>query len=125
RAAQTRLDAATKNVRIQERRVNELNEKLKVAQQRLKEQQVKNSQLELDLKTRDAHIDKLRTQQQNAKTNKEYQTFLIEINTEKVDKNKIEEESLKVMEEVEKSQNEVKELTTSVETERTKLDTMK
>src|SRR5438132_598938 len=89
RTAQDRLDAATKNVRIQERRVNEINEKLKTAQQRLKEQQVKNSQLDLDLKTRDAHIDKLRTQQQNAKTNKEYQAFLIEINTEKVDKGKI------------------------------------
>src|SRR5436189_5399276 len=125
REAQARLDAATKDVRVQERKVNDLAEKHKLAQAKLREAQSKQGQLDLDLKSRDAHIDKLRTQQQNAKNNKEYQAFLVEINTEKVDKAKIEEESLKVMEEVEKSQAEVKELSTSVESESSKRDTMK
>ena len=39
RAAQERLDAATKNVRIQERRTNDLAEKIRQAQAALKEQQ--------------------------------------------------------------------------------------
>ena len=76
REAQARLDAATKDVRIQERRVNDLAEKHKLASTRLREAQSKQGQLDLDLKTRDAHIEKLRTQQQNAKNNKEYQAFL-------------------------------------------------
>src|SRR5215212_5834907 len=125
REAQSRLDAATKNVRVQERRVNDLSEKIKVAQQKHREQQTKTSQLELDLKTRDAHIDKLRGQQQNAKNNKEYQTFLIEINTEKVDKAKIEEEAMTAMEVVETGAAEIKELTTTLESEKNKLDSMK
>jgi predicted nucleic acid-binding Zn-ribbon protein len=125
REAQSRLDAVTKNVRVQERRVNELAEKLKLAQSQLREQQAHAANLELDLKTRDAHIDKLRTQQQNAKNNKEYQTFLIEINTQKVDRNKVEEETIKALEAVERTQGEIKELTGIVENETGKLTSMR
>lgn len=125
RAAQERLDAATKNVRVQERKVNDLAEKLKLAQTTLRESQSKSGQLELDLKTRDAHIEKLRTQQQNAKNNKEYQAFLVEINTEKVDKGKVEEELIRQMEAVEKGQTEQKDLTALHESESTKLQTMR
>lgn len=124
REAQGRLDAASKNVRIQERRVNDLAERLKLASARLRDAQSQAGQLELDLKTRDAHIEKLRTQQQTAKNNKEYQTFLIEINTEKVDRGKIEEQAMKALEDVEKLQAEVKELTAGQEAEQTKLGTM-
>jgi predicted nucleic acid-binding Zn-ribbon protein len=125
REAQSRLDAVTRNVRIQQRRVDDLAEKLKLGQSRLKEQQAKSANLELDLKTRDAHIEKLRTQQQNAKNNKEYQTFLIEINTLKVDRNKVEEETMAALESVERGQGEIKELTSSHEAEQAKLTSMR
>jgi predicted nucleic acid-binding Zn-ribbon protein len=125
REAQARLDAASKGVRIQERRTNDLAERIKLNQTQLREQQAKGGNLELDIKTRDAHIEKLRTQQQTAKNNKEYQAFLIEINTSKVDRGKVEEETLKVMEQVEKLQAELKDLTAQHETERTKLEQMK
>lgn len=125
REAQARLDAATKDVRIQERKVHDLDEKHKLASARLMESQSRQGQLDLDLKTRDAHIEKLRTQQQNAKNNKEYQAFLVEINTEKVDRAKVEEELLKVMEQVEKGQTETKDLSALVEAERGKLESMR
>ena len=125
REAQARLDAATKDVRIQERRVNDLAEKHKLASTKLREAQSKQGQLDLDLKSRDAHIDKLRTQQQNAKNNKEYQTFLVEINTGKVDRSKVEEETLKLMEQIEKQQAEAKELAATLATEQTKLESMR
>src|ERR1041385_3670288 len=117
REAQSRLDAATKDVRIQERRVSDLAEKHKLASTKLREAQSKQGQLDLDLKTRDAHIEKLRTQQQNAKNNKEYQAFLVEINTGKVDRNKIEEEALKLLEENEKALAAIKEMQTQQEGE--------
>jgi len=125
REAQGRLDAVTRNARIQERKVNDLSEKLKADQHKLQEEKSKLGQLELDIKSRDARIEKLRTQQQNSKTNKEYQAFLVEINTEKVDKAKIEDETMKVMEVVEKGSNEVKELSALLESEKGKLATMK
>lgn len=125
REAQSRLDAVTRNVRIQQRRVDDLAEKLKLGQAKLKEQQARSANLELDLKTRDAHIEKLRTQQQNAKNNKEYQTFLIEINTLKVDRNKVEEETMASLESVERGQGEIKELAASHEAEQAKLTAMR
>src|ERR1700689_3405933 len=97
REAQSRLDAVSKNVRIQERKVNELSERHRLSQTTLKEQQSQAAQHDLDLKTREAKIERLRSQQQNAKNNREYQAFLIEINTEKLDKGKVEEELLTVM----------------------------
>jgi predicted nucleic acid-binding Zn-ribbon protein len=121
REAQGRLEATTKNVRIQERRVRDLNERIAASTKTLKEQQAKGANLDLDLKTRDAHIEKLRTQQQQAKTNKEYQAFLVEINTGKVDRNKVEEDALKTLEGIEKLQAEIKELNTQLEGEKTKL----
>ena len=125
REAQERLEAATKNVRIQERKVNDLTEKLKLAQARHKELQAKSANLDLDLRSRDAHIEKLRTQQQVAKNNKEYQAFLIEINTHKLDRSKVEEDTMKVMEETETASKETAELTTVLEAERTKLTQIK
>ena len=125
RDAESRLDAVTKNVRIQERRINDLSEKLRLAQSKLREAQTQSGSLDLDLKSRDAHIEKLRTQQQTAKNNKEYQTFLIEINTAKVDRSKVEEQTLKTMEQVETLQNEVKTLAASVEAEQAKLAQMR
>jgi predicted nucleic acid-binding Zn-ribbon protein len=125
RASRDRLDAATKNVRVQERRVNDLREKLQQAQSQLKEKQARSGTLDLDLKSREGHIEKLRTQQQNTTSNKEYQALLIGINTEKVDRNKVEEELLKVMEAVEQGQKSVAELSSHLESEQGKLETMK
>jgi predicted nucleic acid-binding Zn-ribbon protein len=124
REAQGRLDATTKNVRIQERRTRDLTERITASQTDLTKKQAHAGALDLDLKTRDAHIEKLRTQQQQAKNNKEYQAFLIEINTGKVDRNKVEEEAIAVMEENEKLAATIKELQTQLEGEKSKLATM-
>ena len=125
RAAQARLDAASKNVRVQQRRVDDLAERHRLGQSKLMESKSQSNNMELDLKTRDEHIEKLRTQQTNSKNNKEYQAFLIEISTEKVDKGKIEDELMKLMEQVESSQKEAGELSTQLESESAKLATMK
>lgn len=125
REAEGKLNAATKNVRVQERRVSDLTHRLTEAQNKLRTDQARATTLDLDLKSRDAHIEKLRTQQQAAKTNKEYQTFLIEINTLKVDKSKIEDETIALMELVEKQQGEIAGMTTQLEGERARLEAMR
>jgi hypothetical protein len=125
RAAQARLEAAQRSVRIQERRLGDLSEKSKLAQTTLREKQARAGQLDLELRSRDAHIERLRVQQQTAKNNKEYQAFLIEINTGKVDRAKIEEEAIAVMGSVEKGQTEAAVLETQVRQEKAKLDEMK
>lgn len=124
REAQGRLDAVAKNVRIQERRVNDLTQKHQQSHAKLREVQTRSAQLDLEIKSRDAHIEKLRTQQQTAKNNKEYQTFLVEINTQKVDRGKIEEEGMKSLEAVDQAQQEMTTLGQQLESEKAKLGTM-
>lgn len=125
RQAQARYDAAAKNVRMQERRLDELKAKLATTSASLRELQTRAASIDLDIKTRDARIERFRSQQQTAKNNKEYQTFLIEINTEKVDKAKIEDELLKVMEQVEGVQAETTQFAAQVEAESQKLISMR
>jgi predicted nucleic acid-binding Zn-ribbon protein len=125
RDAQERLDAATKNARLQDRRVNDAAAKLKALQQSVRELSSKSGNLDLDLRSRDAHIEKLRTQQQVAKNNKEYQAFLVEINTQKVDKSKVEEQTMAVMTELETAQKAATEAATVLESEQAKLAQLK
>jgi predicted nucleic acid-binding Zn-ribbon protein len=125
RQAQGRLDVATKDVRVQERRVHDLAERHKLAQSTLRETQSKAGTLELDLRSRDAHIEKLRGRQQNTTVNKEYQATLIEIKTCKDDRDKVEDETMKLLESVERGQAELKSLADQMEAEKAKLVTMK
>jgi uncharacterized protein len=125
REAQERYDHAARSVRIQERKVNELTTRVQATQQTLRENQSKAAQFDLDIKTRDAKIEKFRTQQQQAKNAKEYQAFLVEINTEKAERNKVEDETLKVLEQVERLQGEAKTLTAQLDEERKRLDELK
>ena len=110
REAQERLDSATKNVRVQDRRVNDVTEKHRLAVANHKSVLTQSSSSELDLKSREAHVEKLREQQQLAKTDKEYKVFLVEINTQKVDKAKVEEATMALMETAETAGKEVADL---------------
>lgn len=125
REAQERLDAASKDLRVQQRRVTDLTEKQKTAATTLTQTQAQAKSIELDLKSREEHIEKLRTQQQNAKNNKEYQAFLIEISTEKADRQKIEEQLLGLMEKTEADQKAATEATGLLEAENAKLEATK
>ena len=124
RDAQARLEAATKSVRIQQRKVNDLAERIRAGQQALKQQQATGMRLDVELRSKDQHIEKLRTQQQNARNDREYKAFIVEINTGKVDRSKIEEEAVKVLEATERQQAELKDAQAALEAEQQKLATM-
>ncbi len=125
RSAQSRYDAAARGVRVQERRVTDLRNRLEELQRRQQEAQARANTLELDLKARDAHIEKLRTQQQNSRNNREYQAILLEINTQKIDRGKVEDAAIKAMEEVERNAAEIQNLTNQLQTETAKLEQMR
>lgn len=125
REAQARLDAVTKNVRLQERKVADLTAREAASKAELAKLQARAGELDLEIKSRDAKIESLRNQQQQAQTNREYQAFLIQINTHKVDKGKLEEEALALLERVEKLNAETQTLLAQRDAESAKLETMK
>jgi predicted nucleic acid-binding Zn-ribbon protein len=124
RQAQERLDSASRGVRVQKRKVTDLQQKLDTLSQKLKKEQAQAAEMESNIQAYEARIEKLRTQQQTASNNKEYQAFLIEINTQKTDKKKIEDQTIGVMESVEKSSNEATQLKGQLETEQATLATL-
>lgn len=115
RQARQRLEEATRNVRIRERRMNGLREQLQSAQETLRNNQTRGAELDLDLKSRDAHLEKLRAQQLNAQNDKIYKALLVEINTEKVDRAKVEDQALTAMQAIEQGQKEAAELAEQVQ----------
>jgi uncharacterized protein len=121
REAQANLENASRSVRLLERRVKELTERSAAVLVELRQSQARYGQLELDIRSREEHIEKLRSQQQNSKTHKEYQAFLTEINTAKIDKSKVEDEALKAMVAVDAAQKEAEQTSIQLEAEKKKL----
>ncbi len=121
REAQRKLDSATRNVRLQQRKVDDLTSRQQTTADALIKQRAKGGELDLEIKSKDEKVEHLRQQQASAQTNREYQAFLIEINTHKVDKAKIEEEAFKIMEAVDALQKETESLATQLAAESAKL----
>jgi len=121
REAVARLDAITREVRSQEARNTTTSSRLVSAQAKLLDLQAKSANHDLDLKMREDHIEKLRNRQTLAANNKEYQALLVEINTAKVDRAKVEEATIKVMEQVEAVSSEVKNVGASLASDQVKL----
>jgi uncharacterized protein len=125
RAAMAKLDAVSKNVRLQENKVNYLRGEHDTALKKSAELEGKARDLENDLRSRESRIDQLRQAQTNATDNKVYQQLIIEINTQKLDKGKIEEQALAAMEIASKQRTVLSGLKTQVEAETAKLELMR
>lgn len=104
RQAQANLDAATRGVRVQRKRAELAATAEAETHNRFKHAKAQQMELDSDLKARDVRIEHLRQQQQTAQNHKQYQTFLVEINTQKTDRGKVEEQAVAKLAEVEELQ---------------------
>ncbi|MDD5073517.1 MAG: C4-type zinc ribbon domain-containing protein [Candidatus Omnitrophica bacterium] len=93
--------AKPKLIQDLEVRRNEEQAAVKAIEEKIKDNQVKRKQRELDLSTKEEGIKKLQAQLYQLKTNKEYQTMQHEIEGQKADNSRIEDEILVFMEEAE------------------------
>mgnify|MGYP000047134216 CR=1 FL=1 len=119
-AAEERLRTESSSLRQHERRIADLEERQRLVHAKLMEQQSRDKQLELEIRAREEKIARFRTQQQEARTHKEYQAFVAEINAEKAQKAKLEDEKLEAMEQIEKIQAENESLLKQMAAEREK-----
>jgi predicted nucleic acid-binding Zn-ribbon protein len=124
RDARERLEQATKDIRIQQIKINDANEKLKVATQTFRKTQSNAAMLEIEIKSRDTKIEHFRVQQQQARNDKEYKAFIAQINTTKADRDKLEEHAVKTLDAVARLTTEVAALTEHATKEQAKLEEM-
>ncbi|MDD5326708.1 MAG: C4-type zinc ribbon domain-containing protein [Phycisphaerae bacterium] len=101
RAAKAKLARCRRNVIIQENQVRSLQNAYEAKKEEIQLTRVQSDRLELELKTRDEEIAKLRAHLNAAKTNKEYAAVLTQLNTTKADNSKYETQILDLMKDVE------------------------
>jgi predicted nucleic acid-binding Zn-ribbon protein len=122
RAAKAKLTRCRRNVILQENQVRTLTNAFEAKKEEIQLTKVQSERLELELKSRDESIAKLRTALNSAKTNKEYAALLTQLNTTKADNSKIETQILDLMKVIEADETECKDIQGQIEEHKTILD---
>jgi len=97
RAMRERLDAAERRKDAQERKLGQLKQEAAELGQRLKTNQAHAGNLENEAAGLEQRIVTQRDKMNNVTSNKEYSALLVEVNTLKADKNKIDDQQLESM----------------------------
>lgn len=109
-------------VRIQQIKLAELRQTEKEQHDQFLRVQKDTDALDLDLKARAAHVAKLRTQLNTAKTNKEYAAVLQEINTQKADETHVESSVMELLQEIDRKKTALDETRNQAEQIELKVD---
>jgi hypothetical protein len=122
RAAKAKLARCRRSVIIQENQVRTLQNSLEAKQEEIQLTKVQCDRLELELKTKDEEVTKLRAALNNAKTNKEYAALLTQLNTTKADNSKIEGQILELMKGIEADEAECEDIRRQMDEQKEKLE---
>jgi predicted nucleic acid-binding Zn-ribbon protein len=122
RAAKAKLARCRRNIIIQENQVRSLQNTLEAKKEEIQLTKVQSDRLELELKTRDEEIAKLRAHLNVAKTNKEYASILTQLNTTKADNSKIETQILELLKDTEADEAECENIQNQIEEQKQKLE---
>jgi predicted nucleic acid-binding Zn-ribbon protein len=122
RAAKAKLARCRRNVIIQENHVRSLQNAYEAKKEEIQLTKVQSDRLELELRTRDEEIAKLRAHLNAAKTNKEYAAVLTQLNTTKADNSKIETQILELLKDIETDQAECENLLNQINDGKSKLE---
>jgi predicted nucleic acid-binding Zn-ribbon protein len=125
RAVKAKLARCRRNVIIQENQIRSLQNALEAKQEEIQLTRVQADRLELELKSRDESIAKLRAALNMAKTNKEYAAILTELNTNKADNSKIENQILELMKAVEADQGDCTQMKQQIDEQKAKLESVR
>jgi len=122
RAAKAKLARSRRSIIIQENQIRSLQSALEAKKEELQLTKVQSNRLELELKTRDAEVNKLRAVLNTAKTNKEYAAVLTQLNTTRADNSKIENQILDLMKAVEMDEAECENIRRQIEGQKQELE---
>jgi predicted nucleic acid-binding Zn-ribbon protein len=121
-AEKAKLSRCRRNVVIQENLIRSLQNALEAKKEEIQLTRVQFDRLELELKSRDETIGKLRASLNIAKTNKEYAAVLTQLNTTKADNSKIETQSLELLKVMEVDEAECKDIQGQIDEQKETLE---
>jgi hypothetical protein len=122
RAEKLKLTRCRRNVVIQENLIRSLQSALEAKREEVQLTRVQFDRLELELKSRDETIGRLRTSLNSAKTNKEYAAVLTQLNTTKADSSKIESQSLELLKDIEADEAECNDIQNQIDEQKETLE---
>ena len=122
RAVKTKLSRCRRNVIIRENQVRSLQSAVEAKSEEIQLTKIQSDRLELELKSRDESIAKLRASLNTAKTNKEYAAILTQLNTNKADNSKIEGQILDLMKDIETDEDECARIKSQIAQEKKSLE---
>jgi len=122
RVVKAKLTRCRRKVIIQENQVRALQSAVEAKKEEIQLTKVQSDSLELELKTRDEEIAKLRAHLNTAKTNKEYASVLTRLNTTKADNSKIETQILDLLKDIEVDETEYNNIQNQIDEQKQKLE---
>jgi predicted nucleic acid-binding Zn-ribbon protein len=122
RAAKAKLARCRRNVIIQENQVRNLQNALEAKKEEVQLTKVQSDRLELELRSKDEQVAKLRASLNTARTNKEYAAVLTQLNTTKADNSKIETQILELLKDIEADEAECEDIRNQIEQQKQQLE---
>ena len=121
-AVKAKLKRCRRNVVLQENHIRGLQNTLEAKKEEVQLTKIQADRLDLDLKSVDEKVAKLRASLNVAKTNKEYAAVLTQLNTTKADNSKTETQALDLMKEIEVDEQECNNIKDQIEEQKTVLE---
>jgi predicted nucleic acid-binding Zn-ribbon protein len=122
RAAKAKLARCRRSILIQENQVRSLQNALEAKKEETQLTKIQSDRLELELRSRDEEVVKLRSSLNNSKSNKEYAAILTQLNTTRADNSKIEAQVLELMKAIEADEEECKKIRTQIDEQKQSLE---
>ena len=121
RVVKAKLTKCRRNVIILENQIRSLQNALEAKREEVQLTKIQSDRLELELKSRDETIARLRASLNAAKTNKEYAAVLTQLNTTKADNSKIETQILELLKDIEADEAECGKIQNQIDEQKQKL----
>ncbi|MEX0655042.1 MAG: C4-type zinc ribbon domain-containing protein [Phycisphaeraceae bacterium] len=121
RGLRSRLDAGLRRHQAQQNKLEQLQQQHHELSSQLRLTQTKAQSLEKQSSDHEARITELRNRMNNVTSNKEYSALLVEVNTLKIEKGKLEDQALEQMSEVETLKQHAEEIAGKIEAQKTLL----
>ncbi|MCL2330411.1 MAG: C4-type zinc ribbon domain-containing protein [Phycisphaerae bacterium] len=121
RSVRGQIDSKNRQLAGQSKRIATLEQQMRETHQAVIHAQTEANSLELERKTHETHIAKLREVLNQAKSNKEYAAALTQLNTDKADGSKLEDRVLAALTKVDDTKKKLEEIKVSFEKEQARL----
>jgi len=122
RAVKSKLTRCKRAVAVHENQIGILQNALESKKEDIQATKLQSGRLELDLKSRDEIIAKLRASLNAAKTNKEYAAVLTQLNTTRADSLKLEASVLESMKDIETEEAESRKIQSQIDEQKLVLE---